>query len=384
MKIVFVSNYYNHHQAALCRALDRFSEEFYFIATSEMRRDRRALGYGQWEIPAFVRTAHTSEADRAECQRLIDGADVILFGSAPEEMLRSAGKAGKLIFLYRERPLKARTVSLRQRLHFLKTRLTWGRRKHVFLLSAGGYCAGDYQKRRCFVGRTYQWGYFPETKPAVPEELSRRKAPGSILWAGRFLDWKHPEYALQAARRLKEEGYSFALEFIGAGPMEPRLKELCARWNLEDCVFFPGAMKPEEVRRHMDRAGIFLFTSDRQEGWGAVLNEAMNSGCAVVASHAIGSVPYLLRDGENGLIFPSGDVDGLYEKLKRLMEEPETRNRLGRAACETVTQLWNAETAAERLCELSAHILAGAKAPRLYETGPCSGAEPLRDGSGLM
>ena len=49
----------------------------------------------------------------------------------------------------------------------------------------------------------------------------------------------------------------------------------------------------------MEKSEIFLFTSDKGEGWGAVLNESMNSACAVVASHAIGSVPFLLKDGEN-------------------------------------------------------------------------------------
>lgn len=62
--------------------------------------------------------------------------------------------------------------------------------------------------------------------------------------------------------------------------------------NLNDYVTFTGPVQSDKVRGFMERAGIFLFTSDRQEGWGAVLNESMNSGCAVVASHAIGSVPF--------------------------------------------------------------------------------------------
>ncbi len=48
-----------------------------------------------------------------------------------------------------------------------------------------------------------------------------------------------------------------------------------------------GAMSPDKVRAYMERADVFLFTSDFNEGWGAVLNESMNSGCAVVASHAM-------------------------------------------------------------------------------------------------
>ena len=43
-----------------------------------------------------------------------------------------------------------------------------------------------------------------------------------------------------------------------------------------------------------------------QDGWGAVANEAMNSACALVAGHMIGAVPYLIRQGENGLIYEDG------------------------------------------------------------------------------
>ncbi len=379
MKIVFVSNYYNHHQAALCRALDQLAEEFYFIATSEMRRDRRELGYGQWEIPGFVRSSYTAEADRAECQKLIDRADVIIFGSAPAGMIRSAVKAGKLILLYRERPLKQQTLSVRQWMHFLKTRLTWGSKKNVYLLSAGGYAAGDYLKRGCFVGRTYKWGYFPETQYAPNGEIAAGKDSTAILWVGRFLDWKHPEYALEVARRLKAEGYAFILNMIGTGPMDNRLRELLAAWELEDCVHLLGSMKPEDVRGFMEKSGIFLFTSDRQEGWGAVLNEAMNSGCAVVASHAIGSVPYLVNDGNKGLVFRSGDVDDLFEKAKYLLDHPERAQQMGVAAYKTITELWKAETAAVRLYELAQRILAGENAPDLYESGPVSRAMTLRD-----
>jgi len=110
-----------------------------------------------------------------------------------------------------------------------------------------------------------------------------------------------------------------------------------------------------------------------------VLNEAMNSGCAVVASHAIGSVPFLMKDGENGLIYESGNVDMLYEKVKYLLDKPEEQIRLGTAAYHTIADLWNAEVAAERFVELSKHILAGEKHPDLYKDGPCSKAEIIKD-----
>lgn len=200
-----------------------------------------------------------------------------------------------------------------------------------------------------------------------------------MLWCGRFLAWKHPDDALTVARRLKEAGVSFTLKMIGTGELENCLRQTIQAEGLQNCVELTGPMPPEQVRDYMEKAGIFLFTSDRQEGWGAVLNEAMNSGCAVVASDAIGSVPYLVKDRENGLVYHSGSVDELFERVKGLLDHPAEQRRLGEAAYRTIADLWNAEIAAKRLIALSQAILDGDASPELFEDGPCSRAEIIRE-----
>ena len=148
--------------------------------------------------------------------------------------------------------------------------------------------------------------------------------------------------------------------------------------GLSDCVRLLGSKTTEEVRRYMEEASIFLFTSDRNEGWGAVLNEAMNSGCAVVASHAIGSVPFLINYGNTGLIYRSGDIEDLYEKVKYLIENQDKATELGKKAYSTLTELWNAETAAERFKQIVQAIKAGGTT-NLFDDGPCSNASVLKD-----
>lgn len=375
MKIAFISNYYNHHQHPLSQALNRlFPGGYHFIATSEMRSERKALGYGGWDMPGYVRTAHTGEADLAACRKLIDEADALIAGSAPEALFRGRIAAGKLVLRYCERPLKKK-ITMRHRLHFLKTHLLC-RGKSVYLLCAGAYVAGDYARHGCFRNRAYKWGYFPETKRYEDvDALFASKEKNTILWAGRFLDWKHPELALMTAKRLRDAGIDFTLNIIGAGQMQAEMEAFIAENGLQDCVCLKGSMKPEQVRAAMEKSALFLLTSDRQEGWGAVVNEAMNSGCAVVASSGAGSVPYLIRNGENGLIFPSGDGQALFQAVNYLLEHPGEQLRLGRGAYRTITEEWNAEVAAGRLAELTKHILAGERAPDLYSEGPCSRAE---------
>ena len=380
MKIVFISNYYNHHQHALCRELDEMNPgQFHFIATSEMRQDRKVLGYGNWEIPDYVRTAYTGEADRLACKKLIDEADVVIAGAAPEELITARIRQGKLTFRYTERLFKQPVSVMSSLKKRISQKLRNPRGKPVYLLCAGAYTKTDFARLGVFRDRAYQWGYFPEVKRYEANKLLCGKEPMSILWAGRFLDWKHPDDALRAAVRLRDEGYRFRLCFIGTGPLEQRLHAMVSELKLEQQVDFLGAMQPEKVRCHMERAGVFLLTSDRQEGWGAVLNESMNSGCAVVASNAAGSVPYLIEDGKNGLIYRSGDVDMLYEKIRVLLDRTEKQAELGLNAYHTITDLWNARTAAKRLCALAEQILAGKKTPDLYPNGPCAKAELFND-----
>jgi glycosyltransferase involved in cell wall biosynthesis len=169
------------------------------------------------------------------------------------------------------------------------------------------------------------------------------------------------------------------MDLIGGGEMEPRLREMILENDLSDCVHLLGVMPPEEVRRHMECAGIFLMTSDRKEGWGAVLNEAMNSGCAVVASDAAGSVPFLLKNGENGFSFHSGDSAELFEKTRVILKQPALAAALGEAAYETISTTWNADLAAERFLALAEQALKGETRLDLFTEGPCSKAKLLAD-----
>ena len=196
-----------------------------------------------------------------------------------------------------------------------------------------------------------------------------------------MIDWKHPELVVKTAAYLKEhlEEIPFHITMIGGGELEEEVHSLAEELGVTDKITFAGFRSPEEVRAAMEESEIYLVTSDRKEGWGAVVNEAMNSGCAVVAGHAAGSVPYLLRDGENGLLYPSGDTQALYRRIRLLLDDPGLQQRLGSAAYRTVTRLWSPEEAARRLLLLAEHILAGEESPVLFEDGPCSPAPLLRD-----
>ena len=101
--------------------------------------------------------------------------------------------------------------------------------------------------------------------------------------------------------------------------------------------------------------------------------------CAVVASHAIGSVPFLLKSGENGLIYKNGDKEDVYQKVKLLLDNSDLCKKYGINAYKTMANFWNPKTAAERFSNLAKQLLRKDKFPDIYESGPCSKAKILKD-----
>ena len=384
MKIVLLSNYFNRHQMPLSDALFSLTDGNYsFISTTEMSEERRKLGYTIENIPDYVRNIEIKDADdfdRNECLKIIDDADVVIAGAAPEILLKKRISEKKLTFRYSERLLKKGKSVIK----YLPRRFRFHRKNPknapIFLLCTSAYTAADYLSFGLFKNKAYKWGYFPKVRRYDNINiLLGKKDPAKIFWCGRFIDVKHPEAAVKAAARLRDEGFIFRLYFTGTGPKENEIKDEIKKRNAEDSIFFTGSISTVAVRDEMESSGIFLFTSDFGEGWGAVLNEAMNSGCAVIASHAAGATPYLVQNGENGLIYESGNDEKLYEKLKYLLLNPKEQKKLGAAAYKTISEEWNAEIAAERFLNLTKRILNGEKNPDIYKNGPCSKAEILKN-----
>jgi hypothetical protein len=79
-----------------------------------------------------------------------------------------------------------------------------------------------------------------------------------------------------------------------------------------------------------------MFTSSAQEGWGAVLNEAMACGCAVVASSVAGSTPFLINHNNNGKIYRYGNDKNAYRAVKELLLNKEEAEMLGKNAMKTI------------------------------------------------
>lgn len=368
MVVTFVSNYINHHQIPFCNAMYKaLKEEYRFIQTEPMEEERVRMGWGQdlKKLPYLKLFYEQPE----ECRKLIAESDVVLFGGVEDESyIADRLRAGKPVVrlserIYREGQWKAISPRGLRKKYNDHTKY---RKKNVYLLCCGGYVASDFHIVKAYPNKMFKWGYFPPSEHydidmLLQKKAERRKKEGkmSLLWAGRFLGLKHPEYAIKAAERLKVEGYKFSLTMIGGGEKEKEIKDMVAKKGLLEEVKLVGFIKPKEVRSYMEAADIFLFTSDYNEGWGAVLNEAMNSGCAVVANCAIGAVPFLITPGKNGLIYPNNKFEVFYSQITALLQQEERVKELGKNAYETIVNEWNAENAAEKLIALLQKVQQG-------------------------
>jgi len=383
VKIAFFSNFLNDHQLPICKAFTNIENlDFVFVATEPISQERLDLGFEDMNQLPFVIRAYESEQARKESFEVAMECDVMILGSAPEEYLKLRMKLNKLTFRYSERIYKKGTYHRFSPIAMKNIAVCHKKyRKHsLYLLCSSAYVAKDFDYSGVYRGKAFKWGYFPELKKYDDiDALINKKENNSILWVGRLIDWKHPEFAVLAAKKLKEENYDFKLRIIGKGDKENIITDMISKFDLEENVEFLGAMPPENVREYMEKSEVFLFTSNRKEGWGAVLNESMNSGCAVVASHIIGAVPFMLCDGENGFIYKDGSFTDLYNKVKLLLDNPDKKKEFGRKAYATVRDEWNADNAAKRFVALSTDILNNKGDGNKFKSGVCSKAELLKD-----
>ena len=266
--IVIVSNFLNHHQLPLCKAFTNLTDgDFVFIATEPIHEERVKMGYVDMNHRYdFVLCAYDSEENRQKALQLCYDCDVLIYGSAPDEFFKARVKAKKLTFKYGERffktPFTPKNI-VRRTLSMIKHVIPYQNKNH-YLLCASAYMASDCALYGCFKNRCLKWGYFPECKKYDDiDALISSKKKSSLLWCGRLIYWKHPELAIEVAKRLKAEGYDFTLDIVGNGALESDIADMIANNGLSDCVFMRGSMSPDKVREYMEQSEIFMFTSDR-------------------------------------------------------------------------------------------------------------------------
>lgn len=139
-----------------------------------------------------------------------------------------------------------------------------------------------------------------------------------ILFVGRLAEKKGVTYLIDAMKKVDAK-----LVIVGDGPLSEQLKTQAS--FLKDKVCFLGAKTHEELRTIYASSDIFVAPSitakdGDKEGFGLVFLEAMASGLPVIGSNS-GGIPSIVKDGENGFLVEEKDVNGIADKINRLILE---------------------------------------------------------------
>lgn len=180
----------------------------------------------------------------------------------------------------------------------------------------------------------------PNPAPAVPSRPTREEARAALGVeglalgvAGRLTPQKALGDTLEALARVP----GVRLLVLGGGPERAALERRAAGLGVSDRVRFLGTGTRDDVITLFRAVDVALVTS-AWENLPHTLLEALAAGTPVIATE-VGGIPEVLRDGENGLFVPAGDVDALAAAIDRLVHDDALRASLAAAAAPSVEEL---------------------------------------------
>lgn len=166
--------------------------------------------------------------------------------------------------------------------------------------------------------------FMAEAAPATAAAAEWKRSLGIpaghrvILFAGKFEAKKRP---LDLVAAFKTAGLAqTTLLLVGNGNLETQLRQASA--GRADIVFVPFQNQSQMPRTYAAGDVLVLPSFGRGETWGLAVNEAMCLSRPVIVSSHVGCAADLVRPGENGLVFPAGDVPALTQALQRALAQP--------------------------------------------------------------
>jgi len=177
---------------------------------------------------------------------------------------------------------------------------------------------------------------------ALPADIPADGLP-LITTCGRLEPLKNQVLLLEAFAEVRKD-HPARLCLLGEGPERGRLHRRAKELGLADSVIMPGFQR--NPFRYLAASTVFALTSN-WEGFGNVIIEAMACGAPVVSSDCDYGPREIIRDGENGLLFPPGDRQALAERLSRLLGDAALRVRLADAGRQSALR-YDAEAVARQ------------------------------------
>jgi glycosyltransferase involved in cell wall biosynthesis len=173
----------------------------------------------------------------------------------------------------------------------------------------------------------------------APTVASHDPQPPTFAFQGRLVTTKGAGLVLDAAKRLRKEGFKFHLKIIGDGPEMNFLRLRAA--SVEGKVEFLGHVPDELLGEAFSDVTAVVMPSLGGEVFGLVAAENMLRGKVLIVSD-IGSMEELV--GDTGLVFPAGDAMALASCMRKVLEDSSLAASLGSAARTRAMQAFNRDS----------------------------------------
>lgn len=192
--------------------------------------------------------------------------------------------------------------------------------------------------------------------PAAVRFSEPRARNGRIAFVGRLVEKKGLPDLVDAVALLRERGRPAPLDVVGAGPLEDAVRRQVAQLGLDDLVTFHGPCPAEIVAATVAAASVFaapcVHAADGdRDGLPTVLVEAMALGTPCVSTPVTG-IPEAVEHDRTGLLVAERDPVALADALGSLLDDPQRRVRLARAARRRVEQRFDRRDQAAALARL--------------------------------
>jgi glycosyltransferase involved in cell wall biosynthesis len=158
-----------------------------------------------------------------------------------------------------------------------------------------------------------------------------------IIWMRAFTEIYNPEMAVRVAKRLSEKFSDFQMVMAGKeGPLTSIIKGMTEKNGLSHKIIFPGYINTQEKEKFASEYDIYICTN-RIDNAPVSLIEFMSFGLPVV-SVSTGGIPYLIKDGQNGLLVDPDDDEAMFRKICLLIEDPSLAKSIRSNAYQYVQQ----------------------------------------------
>lgn len=370
MKFCIYVNQITPHLVPLAREVVRLLgvDSVRYIYLKGLERERSTLGWNSCKEPWMINKTDNSR----EAELWIEESDILVCELRDLDLWERRARSGRGMYYTSERWLKPimnvlpgwlRLFSPSFFFMFWRAIKLFEKYTNLIYLADGFYAAEDMLKIQSFMhGRFWgllkrpvvtcnkipmgvfdynnkaprmrmkMWGYFVSSTTCSLKRFDRLSILSSkigvtrVLWVGRFLKWKRVDTLIKAVLNTP----SATLDLYGQGPEECKLRRLAAGSSR---ITFHAPVPVEDVRDVMRHHDVYVLPSNEYEGWGAVINEAIEEGMRVLGTFEAGASRVMLPSTN---LFHSND----WRTLSLMLQNPVHLCSIGE---------WNVKIAAEKL-----------------------------------